>query len=436
MSNDKSGAVGGSLVRTKRSKLPWTMLLIFACTVATCCSFWAVIAPSYLHLSQSDFASVSPDYTEMVRDLISGRGVVSFRYPPVFPLLLASVYEFATWAGLPDRTVLAVFILVCTGLSATLTFSIARRFWSDRLAIIVVVVWVSYPPMLMTTTFALSETPYTTLLALSLLLYFDGLTSSSLRAAVIRFLGCGLVLGLAMLTRPIALGLPFVLSGLSIWLARDREKRRSRTVCAIALLLGTTFVVAPWQAWMYAKGGVLSPLSTNGVDSILDGLTQAVNHKYGRHVPMPRDVLALENDILRQKYRELNSVGHIVTYLGAQLRERPVAVIKLFFYKSAACWYRSDSTRYDNYMFLIQLPYLAVFSISVMRSWRFGGMHRTATVVIVATMLWHWWMATVVLSILRYVLPAIGLLFVLTPAMVVRKERLPTATPSLGIPAS
>lgn len=393
------------------------LALVFLASVACCCGFWAIFPPDYLGQRDKDFASVTNDYTAMVRDLINGRGIVSFRYPPAFPLMLAGIHGLARTIGVSDRLFLTVFVLVSSGLASTILFLIARRLWEPVPAALATMGWITYPPALYTTTYAASETPFTVFLFASVLLYLEALTCTTPRRVRLASLACGLLLGLAMLTRPLAVGIGALFALLLVVSARGPAARRLRLSGAILILAGNLVAVTPWELWMYSRTGQVVLLSTGGLPSTLDGLTYAVDPTEGRRVELPADVRDLQREIYAQQYKQLDSQGAVVRFLATKLRTMPMTVVKLFAIKAADCWYRSNSTRYDRYVRLVQLPYLILFSISAWLAWSRGGIHRQVAVLVVAIVLYTWVMATLVLSILRYMVPSIGLLFSLGPAL-------------------
>jgi hypothetical protein len=96
---------------------------------------------------------------------------------------------------------------------------------------------------------------------------------------------------------------------------------------------------------------------------------------------------------------------------------RPVAVVKLFLLKAARSWYGTDSRRLETPLMLLQLAYLALILWVTRVSWQLGGTARKLTVSIWLIAFYFWGMTIVALSISRYMLPAMGLLFTLLPAV-------------------
>jgi hypothetical protein len=158
-------------------------------------------------------------------------------------------------------------------------------------------------------------------------------------------------------------------------------------------------------------------LSSGGVPSIRDGLTYGVNAKGFRQVGgVPADVAELMNDI-QAHYGELNSLGDIAAIMGKELRVRPVAVVRLFLLKAVRSWYGTDSRRLETLLMLLQLIYLTLILWATKISWELGGKARKLTVSVWLIAFYFWGMTIMALSISRYMLPAMGLLFTLLPVI-------------------
>jgi hypothetical protein len=384
--------------------------------MVTSCVFWLIVPPTYLTSPASDYADLNMDYSGMVRDLLEGKGIVSDRYPPAFPLFLATIHELARLIGISNRLLLAVCLLGCFGLSSCFLYLIVHRVWQPSLAIMTVVAWFTYPPALYTTTYVASEALFIVFFYGSVYLFFAGLTGRTCRAAA--FLGCGVLGGFAMLTRPIAIGVGVLfclLLGCFTW---EEISRRLKLVGIVLILLGNLLIVLPWECSVYWRSGRWIMLSSGGTPSILDGLTYAVDPSEQRNLPVPEDVRELQHDIYARQYIELQSLTDIVKYLATELRTRPKAVLKLFAIKMSECWYRTDSTRYDHILRFVQVPYLLLIVTGSIHAWKRGGRHRTVLILAWTLTLYCWMMTTIALSILRYMVPAIGLLFVVTPEVI------------------
>jgi 4-amino-4-deoxy-L-arabinose transferase-like glycosyltransferase len=380
---------------------------------------WGIAQPDFL--THPDPAAFSPDYAPAVRSLLAGQGLPDARYPPLFPLLLAAAMLAANRLNIAPGLLTGLGMAASFGLSAALIYAIARRLWGARPALLAALAWMLYPPVWRWLLSPLSGLPFTMLLlGAALLLSADALDE---KGWVLRSAGCGALLGLAMLTRPIGIG-PAAVFPAALLLRPDRSFRRRLAQAGLALA-GCLLAILPWQAWMAAQGETAF-LSSGAAPSILDGLTYAVDPSENRPLRVPADVEQLQQDIYARQYGELDSAGSIAAYLVEQMGRRPGAVAKLFVIKAARAWYGTDSGTLDRALLAMQVPVMALLAGSAWRAQRAGGARRRMAAIFAGTTLTFWAMTTLVLSILRYMLPAISLLFTLIPAL------LPGAIPRSG----
>jgi cation transport ATPase len=215
-----------------------------------------------------------------------------------------------------------------------------------------------------------------------------------------------------MLIRPIAIGIGLVLSAL-VWFTRRELSRRARVLMVALLLLGNVLAVSPWEAWVYAKTGHFILLSTNGVKSMRDGVTFAVESKgYRQDTSIPADVVQVMGDIDIHR-EEITSFSKLRSIIFQEFRSHPIAVTKLLLLKAARSWYATDTGRLELPILLIQLMYFSVVAWGAWSAWKRGGLQRQFVIGALLTTLYFWGMTFLVLSILRYMVPAIGLLLVL-----------------------
>jgi hypothetical protein len=158
---------------------------------------------------------------------------------------------------------------------------------------------------------------------------------------------------------------------------------------------------------------------------MLDGFTFAFISQSGRHVPMPgQDVIHLMNDInhireTRWTKPDSRSVGDVVALVFAKLKSEPVALVKLGLMKAVRAWYGTDTGRFEFQILLVQIPYLLLSIIGMIYAFQQGGMMRESAFIILLVVLYFWLMTIIALSIVRYMVPAMGLLFVFAPPPVV-----------------
>ncbi|MCG8460411.1 MAG: hypothetical protein MI919_29365, partial [Holophagales bacterium] len=182
-------------------------------------------------------------------------------------------------------------------------------------------------------------------------------------------------------------------------------------VLAVGLLCQAA-ILLPWEAWMWRQTGKLMPVSSGGRLSLLDGLTISIKPgRLGRPDLGPGTV-ELQQDLQAHR-RQIDGPLDAAAFLGRKAREEPGPVLRLLAAKAARSWYATDSLRFERWILLLQIPYLLLAAAG---TWlwvrqRAADRERVADLVTVAVFVVYFWgMTFLVLSILRYMLPAMALL--------------------------
>ena len=221
-----------------------------------------------------------------------------------------------------------------------------------------------------------------------------------------------------MLIRPAAIGLP-VLLAIILWFSLPDKAIRTRLVSIGLLLIGVSLIILPSEVWVYSQSNEVILLSKGGEASIRDGLTFAANKKgYREDILIPGNVQLLTDDLLGYAQSgQMGKLQNILTVLVQEFRLRPMDVISLYAFKALRSWYATDSGRFEMPSIFLQGLYFVAIIVSSGKSWQRGGRARHMAVAAWLILGYFWFITIAVLSILRYMLPAIGLLFLLLPAI-------------------
>lgn len=386
-------------------------LILAGTTILIIGGYWLLRKPAFLYVPDIDYTLLSPDYSGGVRNLLGGQGLTSFRYPPVFPAWLAGTLRLADVLHLRRTVTVALMLLGINTINTVLIFLNARLLWDSPFAFLAPSLWLAHPATWRQFEQPLSGSLFTMLLLSAILVVAVMLKRQTMGGMTA--ISVGVLLGLAMLTRPngIALGLIVAL----FVLFQEWANLQSRLLFCALLLGAVIMAVLPWEIHAYQQLGKIIPLSTGGTPSILDGLSYAVDSSEARSVPVPEDVRQLQVDIYEQQYRELNSVGQIARYLWGELGIRPLTVFKLFLLKAARAWYGTDSGHYDGWMLIGQVPFLAVSVAGLWAALQQRGWHHCFALLGIVLIVYLWGVTILVLSILRYMIPALAILFIFAP---------------------
>lgn len=392
---------------------------VFTASVLVTLLFWAVLPARFQVNESTDYIHF---YEPVARNILASRGLVgadnspAAYYPPGYPLLLAGIFALSKLIGASEYRALEVFALLCTGIASVLIFHLARTIWTLRSAMVVSLIWSSYPLGLWLTKQPNSEIPFWPLYYGGVALFGHPLLRRM--SSWYLFFLCGALVGASMLIRPIAAGVGLVL-GLSLCLLRTEKTLRLRLFLVGMLLTGNVLTILPWEVWLYKTTGKITILnSTGGVKNIRDGLTFAIDNKdYRDEIAVPEEVKTVMQDILFLVRPGQMSTYDVASVLVNEFRMHPLAVMQLLAMKAARAWYGTDTGKHEGLIMAFQIPYLIAVIWGGWNAWKRNEHGKELVVLIVLLTLYFWAMTVMTLSILRYMVPAMGLLFVFIPGV-------------------
>lgn len=392
---------------------------LFVVTLATASVFWAILPAEYRQNQSSDYVN---HYRPVARAIAAGQGItqegeLATRYPPGFALVLAGAFRLGGALGVGETGMLLALRLLCAGLSVVLVYGLARLVWPPGLALLPALAWMTYPFFLWLTKQPNSEVPFIPVLYGGVYLFWRAaLRGARGPRAWAHYLGAGALVGAAMLIRPAAIGLSAVLAFIAL-LPAASPVWRSRVGYAALVVLGSVLMVLPWEATVYAQTGEIIPLSSGGAMTIHDGLTfLAVPKEYRREVAVPADVADLMWTI-HERRDETATTGGVLRVIGQEARATPLAFAKLMAIKAARSWYGIDSRILEMPTIALQLVYLALIGWGSVYAWRAGGGLRRLTAGNWLIVLYFWGMTLLVVPLLRYMAPVMGLLMIALPGV-------------------
>ena len=405
-------------------KLPvWSVATIFAISILVTFTFWWIIPARFQVNEGGDYAY----YQDVARNILAGRGVRSsdgdpaIATPPGQPLFLAGAFGLSKLLRVPEGITLSVLILLCMGLNAVFIFLVARSVWGTSRGYISALIWITYPFALWLTKQPNSEIVFLVFFYGGFCLFWHALSGKS--RAWHTYLICGLIMGCAMLIRPIALAGGILLCVI-FWFTAHEMAARLRLFLITMILLGNFAAVLPWEAWVYAETGRVVILGTHGKNSLRDGLAFGTSMKsYRRGIYLPQGVRDLMNEAAGS-YEELLSFSGVATFMSKQLRERPLAVAELLAIKAARSWYGTETQRFEFWILLIQLAYITLAVWGSVIAWKRGVIAKQLCLSVLLFAFYFWLMTIMALPILRYMVPAVGLMFALTPGILSRRKSL------------
>jgi len=383
--------------------------------------FRLALPSSFRTSSVSDYDDF---YAPVARRIAAGLGptlapgVPAAQYPPGYPLLLAASFACGRLVGVSESAAALALGVVASGAVAVLLLVLAYRAWGPRAALVAPLAWATYPLALWLTKQPGSELPFVVLLLGGLALAWRALDDRRIALAA----GAGLVLGGAMLVRPIGVGVPLVVAAAAPFVRGARA-----AALAAVVMCGAVVAVLPWEVWVWSRTGDVILLSTGGLPSMRDGLLFGAGSKaYRDAVDLPPRAAAVMEE-LRPGVTAARSVGDVGRSVAAAWRTRPLGTAELVGAKAARSWYATDSARHERVLLPLQLAYLALAALGGAVAWRMGGASRALALGVAAVVVYFWAMTVLVLSIVRYMVPAMALLFLLLPGLMGGRARRPTS---------
>lgn len=348
-------------------------------------------------------------YQPVAQNLRSGDGLVSrdaapaVRYPPGHPLLLAT-----TWLGLEPFGIGAERATDCLGVlahvaSTLLVFELGLALAGWKVAGLAALMWAGYPPALALPGTGNSEIGYVPLALLAIVMVA--------RRGAPSTMGCfqlGLLSGAAILLRPAGIALPLALL---LQLAANQPRSIARVAQRFApVVLATVLVLAPWWIWTTMRTGAPVWLSTGGLPSMVDGWTFA-RHARGVQVSPGEDALTAS---LRRMWLD-GQISGGSDLAHALLTTDPGAALRMFGRKVVRAWYATDSQRHEGILATMQAFLLGLAVVGTMRLARSDWWTANRHVLVLAGswVLLTWASTVLVLSILRYMVPAMPIIVVL-----------------------
>lgn len=382
---------------------------IFLFTVAFLLIFMTIM--KWDHTNPPDYRSFYEPVARNIiaeKQLVTDAGEPAVRYPPGYSLVLAGVFAFSSFSGLSDRSVLWFFVLMCWGLSSVIFFTLAENLFGRNIALVAYALWLTYPFNLWLTLRLNVEILFMPLFLG--FLYLMRLVLGPGRNRLWLALMAGFTAGASSLVRPIAFLMGFV-AAVCMFLIVQNSWEKRLAIFGL-MLLGNLFVIAPWELWAHSKLGRWIPLSTGGVPSMRDGLTFAVRNKnYRRSIRIEKDIKEIMLNVNNQvELGNLNTASEILSNLGKELKERPTGMMKLMLWKMGRSWYGTDSlTEAERRIRWVQLFFISLGIIGGIMSRKMENVRGFLYFGIILV-LYFWALATISLSILRYMVPAMSII--------------------------
>ena len=322
---------------------------------------------------------------------------------PGYPVYLVFVFTIAGIFGIDGFLAIVLFNVLIAAASSVLLFLITEYIWGRRIALVAAVLWITYPIGLWFLKNPHTEIPFIFFLYGAILAFIVSMKHRSLAYVFL----AGLLLGIASLIRPIALFLPVVFI-LAVFIMMAKKMWWRKFLFAGVLLISYILMLLPWELHVYNETGQVTPISGGPGSSIQDGLIFAVREGKTQ-IPVPDEV----RDIMeRIKTEDLNTKTEIIRFSFQELTQRPIPFIELLSLKAVRVWYATAQGWYEAKILMLQLLYLIPAVLGIVYVFRRYREKLAEALFLLVIITFFWFMAFVVLSILRYMVPVMGFVMI------------------------
>ena len=117
-----------------------------------------------------------------------------------------------------------------------------------------------------------------------------------------------------------------------------------------------------------------------------------------------------------QTRKELD-VGHVIGVIINVTLEDPSGALYLLGTKAVRAWYGTDSHNLENYAIGIQLAYISMIFLCLIRIIKKSLVHKEILFIVLGLILYYWIMSILFEPLVRYLIPGLGLSLILLPGL-------------------
>ncbi|MBI3335403.1 MAG: glycosyltransferase family 39 protein [Candidatus Portnoybacteria bacterium] len=364
--------------------------------------FFRNIGPLEHRIPGSDYFD---RYTPITQSILNGKGIGIQKNSPVtgtpgYPFFLVPLLGISHFFGVDELSLIVFFNVLLSACASSLLFLLIGATFSREIGVIASLLWSSYPLNLWFIKNPNTEVPFMVILLLSLVFYLMAVRQKSALPACV----AGVLLGVAILIRPIALFLPFLLF---LFFFFTVSKLRRAFQKSLVFLLGTALILVPWISYASVKSGRFVPVSSLGSPAAFIGLTFAFVGNEQNQLAVPEDVRALMQRI--GDAHPLSSKA-IISLLFQEVRTHPISLGKLLVLKLLRAWYATYGMWWEKELFLLQLPYLLTAGMGIYLSLKRPPSFPLGRSLLLMVVFYFWALTFLGISIVRYMVPAMAFL--------------------------
>ena len=390
-----------------------TLIFLFSLSISLVfLVFFGKIGPAQHRAPGTDYLNC---YLPIAKNIFYGEFIhfkenLTICASPGYPIILVGILSLSRLSGISELDLIILFNLIVSALSACLLFLIAESIFNKEIALLASFLWLSYPFNVWFVKNPNTEVPFILLLYLGIWLYILALKNKK----IVTVFFSGFVLSFSILVRPIGI-LLIPLFALAIFFLLKRETVKRKFIFATIFFCGAVVVLFPWEFYLFLKTNHFILLSSSGAPSIVDGLTFAlVPGEGGDQLLLSDDIMAL---MRRAAEGSLTNLSKVFYFLLNELKNNPSSLIKLIGWKVIRSWYGTSQMWWEREILAFQLFYLLTAFLGIVYAlWRFRT--RLSWIIFLLIIVADFWLMTIsALSILRYMVPVMGLLIIFSAVL-------------------
>ena len=386
-------------------------------------------------------------YIIVAKNLIDGKGlvdkngVISTARPPGNTLVVAGLLYVQRWLEVPQQKVFWMFNSLMIAFSAILILMISRLIWEKQDAVWIPYVWITYPFALWFINQPYPEISYFVASFSTVYMYLLSYRHTS-RGYWAYGLTIGLLSAVGMMIKPVGMGIPVIVIVVVMILHRERSWQE-RIKFSTTIVCGVLVLLIPWSAFVYTNSGKVIFLTDSIVlrNSLINGVTFATRgeeyrEKLTLHPRVVRfmetielelksteDKILQEETVTDSQLQNQNEVGRVLDVIIKVSLEDPLGALYLLGTKIVRSWYGTDSHKLENYAIGIQLVYISMISLSFVGIIKKSLVHKEILFIVLALILYYWAMSVLFEPLVRYLIPALGMLLILLPGLWASRSR-------------
>ncbi len=343
-------------------------------------------------------------YSPAAVSLLEGQGYTvgghfNASHPPLFSTFLAGVYWISNNQTL-ENPVYPVIVLILQAFSCGFIYLCGKELWRRSVGILSALLLGFYPffIVLTATKYAWNAMPlFIFLFYLSFYLFIkaasDGKSST--------FCISGFILGLSSLVWP---GAAYLVFFLALFIFFNRKLQfRSCIICSFAFFVTFWLPVLSWTFFVYSQTGRPVLFSASQTSFLRAGVILYGDHHF-------TDLEVSQDAKLEDEKGKLTNTRQVILFYWNELRQKPQAMMRFAAHKLVRPWYSTDSEKYDDKNKKLQIPYLVLIIYGVLGSVQKERPEPYFLSALLLCVLYFWAVFSIGLSILRYMMPSMGLL--------------------------